>query len=143
MLEFLVITGFVGLVLSSIFSTKKINFDNKKIDTSSVVNLDRKEKRKGDFKRFITKRINILLKQNNKKFKIGKSGTDKRIDNYKNVHKMFILAGSKKAKKIEELESYYNSKYIKSTRNSNKKEGTAGKMSDANGYYFLYLIFFE
>ena len=88
----------------------------------------------------ITKTLNKIIKQN-KKFKIGKSGSPKnRNSQHKEFSKMFILAESENKEFINKLEAIYNEKYIRNKKNTNYKIGSAGEMTDKTGSYFLYVV---
>lgn len=88
----------------------------------------------------ITKSINIIIKHYGN-FKVGKTGDPiSRNKAHKHYDEMFLLCASKHDKVIEELESYYNEKYIQHTKNDNKKVGSAGKCQAVNGKYYLYIV---
>jgi len=88
----------------------------------------------------ITKTINKLTKRK-VKFKIGKTGMpDNRKKQHKEFSKMYIIAESKNDIFINKLEAIYNEKFIDNKKNVNYKIGSAGKMTDKTGRYFLYLI---
>lgn len=90
-------------------------------------------------KRTITLNINKLTRSCSK-FKIGKSGKVKqRAKAYKGYDTMYILAKSRTASIIEDLEAYYNNKYQFDDKCQNKNAGSAAVMTASSGWYFLYI----
>lgn len=87
-----------------------------------------------------TKTINKLIGYT-KKFKIGKSGNpESRNTQHTQFNKMYIIVESRNESFIDKLEGIYNEKYILNNKNKNCKIGSAGKMTDKSGRYFLYFI---
>ncbi len=114
-----------GISVNNIYETKRVWY-NKNSNPKIV-------------KQKITRNANIIINSCNY-FKIGKSGNLKgRAGNYKGYDAMIILCRSKHKNLIEELEAYYNHMYITNPKNENKKEGSAGVMSDKEGTYYLYI----
>jgi hypothetical protein len=90
-----------------------------------------------------TRILNKLI-ETSKKFKIGKSGDPKgRKIKHFDFEKMYVLVESENEKFINELEAHYNEKYISNKKNKNLKIGSAGKMTEKTGRYFLYFIISE
>jgi len=53
---------------------------------------------------------------------------------------MFLLCQSKYPELIENLERYYNEKYINHKKNDNKNMGSASVMSEIKKNYYLYIV---
>lgn len=93
----------------------------------------------------ITKRLNEIVKSGKPTaIKIGKTGLYNSRRNgsvYKDFVEMYILYKSTNKEFVEILESYYNTyakkKYPKLT--VNVKGGSAGVMTNASGFYYLYV----
>ncbi len=72
---------------------------------------------------------------------MGKTGSPSdRIKQHIGFEKIYLIIKSDDQDFIEKLESIYNEKFFSHTKNRNWKIGSAGKMTDKTGYYFLYLV---
>lgn len=91
-------------------------------------------------KRNVTSKLNLIIDEYNY-FKIGKSGIVGRRGNaYQDFDKMYLLCSSSQSDYIENLETYYNNKYFDHSKNKNIYKGSAGRMSAADGLYYLYVV---
>ncbi|MEG1555345.1 MAG: hypothetical protein RR356_01295 [Bacteroidales bacterium] len=140
----------MGLLLLSVaaIAAFKLLFNNKKKDSFSndaiIKNyLVEDYSNKKSLKKTITRRINKII--NDYKclsFKIGKTAStnERQKAHFDKYDKLILLYKSEDCVMIEELESYYNEKYIKHKKNENVERGSAGKMSDIDHYYYLYIV---
>ncbi len=110
-----------------------------KVDVSKVVDLEKTAFVRA--KQCLTRKINRLIKQHQEHyFEIGKSVPEP-IYNYDDIAKLYVLAASKDAQKIEELYSYYAEKYVPRLKNLNKFRKINDTAADSQGYFYLYLVF--
>jgi hypothetical protein len=79
-----------------------------------------------------------------KKFKIGKTGqtlNDRFNSKYQlSFENIVQLYRSKDKELINQLESTLNSHFYSHPKNFNVNEGSAGDMTDKNGFYILYIV---
>jgi len=91
-------------------------------------------------KQHITKSINLIISNFNN-FKIGKTGIPfARAKQYLEYNQMFLLCESRYSDLIENLEIYYNKKYLNHPNNDNINKGSACRMSKIDNKYYLYLV---
>ena len=139
MLKLLLIPAAIKIVqwLSENPETNTITLE--KISDEYLINYYKKNKESA-IKQQITKAIEKIIKDY-RYFKIGKTGVPEgRSAQHKDYDRMFVLCQTKYPEFIDNLESYYNSKYINHPKNENINEGTANRMSDTSGYYYLYVV---
>ena len=89
-------------------------------------------------------RANFIIKTS-QKFKIGKTGqtTKARFNSDYRTYfeKIERIYRSKDKSLVNDLESTLTTFFKGHPKNFNLKEGNAGKMTDENGYYILYIVF--
>lgn len=115
--------------------------DDEHIYENYLINQDEEQLSLTQVRQRSTRAINSVIKKY-KGFKIGKSGDPdgrKTSTDYKGYSNIYVLCVSKDKSFIADLESHYNSKYIKEKKNDNKKEGSAGVTTDKNGRHYLYI----
>ena len=88
-----------------------------------------------------TRRINFILEEiKHKGFKIGRtSSPEQRSGGHKEYNKMFLLCMGPKSV-IENLEAYYNERYINYPKCDNRKAGSAGPSVKVGSAHYLYLV---
>jgi hypothetical protein len=93
----------------------------------------------GSLKTAITRAMNVIVRDHGE-FKIGKTGApNKRIVSHRKFELMYLLCKSKDGNLIEKLEDHYIQMFIDDPMNRNQRNGSAGKATKANGFYYLYV----
>jgi len=143
MYQILLIPIAIGIakLFSKLFES---NPDLEKIDSEHIyedylVTYFKKDKER-IVKQKITSSINRIIETYGH-FKIGKSGIPvQRAKQHREYKEMFLLCQSKYPELIENLERYYNEKYINHKKNDNKNMGSASVMSEIKKNYYLYIV---
>ena len=140
----LIATGVFGAIklLEWIFSgdDDSPELAGRKILLNYLVDADASASEDSVIKTQVTKTVNKLISSCNG-FKIGKSGNPKtRAYSYQQYNNMYVLCSSNSVEFIEDLEAYYNDKFIDHSKNDNQRTGSAGESVAANGSYYLYIV---
>lgn len=145
MIPYLIVGAALGAALIKLFSSNESNNSELKGITNDTIYQAGSQTCKDDtniplLKGRITQLINRIEKKY-ENFKIGKTGDPDTRDNSHKAYKyMFILCSSDKAHHIENLESYFTTKYKSNIKCDNKKGGSAGTIKSVDGMYYLYMV---